>query len=231
MSSDEQGLVVRGLSAGYGAAPVVAGIDLDVRPGEVVALLGLNGAGKSTTLRAIAGLLRHADGDVRVDGRPLAGAPYRRTRAQLGLMLEGRSVFPSLTAEENLAVGGVRFDEAVEMFPALEALRLRRGRLLSGGEQQMLALARAVLRRPRVLLIDELSLGLAPKICSELYANLDQLASRTGMAMLVVEQHIAFAAMVADRAYVLHQGAIALRFDGGLRGREPEVEELYLRAA
>ena len=228
MSLGASGLAVTGLTAGYGAVPIVSDVNLRVEAGEVVALLGLNGAGKSTSLRAIAGLIKPSRGTIEIDGVPVKGPPHIRCREQLGLVLEGRSVFSSLTTEQNLAVGGVDFAEAAALFPALGGVRNRRAGLLSGGEQQMVALARSVLRHPRVLMIDELSLGLAPKICAELYASLVALAKRTAIAILIVEQHVGFASTVADRAYVLHGGRIALHLEDGLTGHEGDIENVYL---
>jgi branched-chain amino acid transport system ATP-binding protein len=222
------GLSVSGLAAGYSDVPVVSDVSLRVNSGEVVALLGPNGAGKSTTLRAIAGLLRGTKGDIEVGGVPLKGPAHKRCRDTVGLVLEGRSVFASLTTEQNLSVAGVSFAAACDLFPLLAPLGDRRAGLLSGGEQQMVALARAVLRNPTVLMIDELSLGLAPMICTELYESLAMRAASLGIAILIVEQHVRFAAMVANRGYVLNGGRIVLHLDSGLRGHERAIEDVYL---
>ena len=204
------GLDVRGLSAGYGGASVISGLDLHVDAGEVVAMLGRNGAGKTTTLMAIGGFVRRSAGAVTIDGTTVGGSPHRRMRTLLGLVLEGRSVFPPLTTAQNLKVGGVAIADATSLFPELEArLNVKAGNL-SGGEQQMLSLARAMCRRPRVLLLDELSFGLAPRICERLFSRVRQFAADHDIAVVLVEQHLHYAAQVADRAVVMSQGQIAL---------------------
>ncbi|WP_433189987.1 ABC transporter ATP-binding protein [Actinoallomurus sp. CA-150999] len=223
------GLDVRDLSAGYGTAPVVSGLNLHVDPGEVVAMLGRNGAGKTTTLMAVGGFLKRCTGTVVVDGVAVGGAPHRRMRQSIGLVLEGRSVFAPLTTAQNLKVGRVEAAEALAVFPELEArLHVRAGNL-SGGEQQMLSLARAMCRRPRVLLLDELSFGLAPVICDRLFSGIRRFAEEHGIAVIVVEQHLHYAAMVADRAVVMNQGEMALELPSSqLLGRAGEIERLYL---
>jgi branched-chain amino acid transport system ATP-binding protein len=231
-STPMTGLDVRGLSAGYGAAPVISGLNLHVDPGEVVALLGRNGAGKTTTLMTIGGFLKCAAGSVTLDGAAMGGSPHRRMRGLVGLVLEGRSVFPPLTTAQNLKVGGVAVADAVRLFPELgPRLHVRAGNL-SGGEQQMLSLARAMCRRPRVLLLDELSFGLAPVICDRLFSSVRQFAADHDIAVLLVEQHLNYAAQVADRAVVMSQGRIALELPSSeLTSRAAEVEQLYLGTA
>jgi branched-chain amino acid transport system ATP-binding protein len=226
------GLDVRGLSAGYGAAPVVAGLNLHVDAGEVVAMLGRNGAGKTTTLMAIGGFVKRSAGVVTVDGTAMGGPPYRRMRGLVGLVLEGRSVFPPLTTAQNLKVGGVAVADALRLFPELEARLNVRAGSLSGGEQQMLSLARAMCRRPRVLLLDELSFGLAPVICERLFSRIREFAAEHDIAVVLVEQHLHYAAQVADRAVVMSQGQIALELPSSeLTTRAAEVEQLYLGTA
>jgi len=226
------GLDVRGLSAGYGAAPVVTGLNLHIAAGEVVAMLGRNGAGKTTTLMAIGGFVKRSAGVVTVDGHALGGPPHRRMRELVGLVLEGRSVFPPLTTAQNLKVGGVAVADALRLFPELEArLNVRAGNL-SGGEQQMLSLARAMCRRPRALLLDELSFGLAPVICERLFSRIREFAADHDIAVVLVEQHLHYAAQVADRAVVMSQGQIALELPSSeLTPRAGEVEQLYLGTA
>lgn len=223
------GLDVRGLSAGYGAAPVISALDLHVDAGEVVALLGRNGAGKTTTLMAVGGFLKRSGGVVTVDGAAVSGPPHRRMRGLVGLVVEGRSVFSPLTTAQNLKVGGVGIADALRLFPELEArLQVRAGNL-SGGEQQMLSLARAMCRRPRVLLLDELSFGLAPVVCDRLFSRIRQFAEGHDMAVVLVEQHLHYAALVADRAVVMNQGQIALELPSSqLMSRGAEIEQLYL---
>jgi branched-chain amino acid transport system ATP-binding protein len=227
-----RGLEVRGLTAGYGAAPVVSDLNLHVDAGEVVAMLGRNGAGKTTTLMAIGGFVKRSGGVVTVDGNAMGGPPHRRMRALVGLVLEGRSVFPPLTTAQNLKVGGVAVAEALRLFPALEPrLNVRAGNL-SGGEQQMLSLARAMCRRPRALLLDELSFGLAPVVCERLFSRIREFAADHDIAVVLVEQHLHYAAKVADRAVVMSQGQIALELPSSeLTTRAGEVEQLYLGTA
>ncbi|MET0805422.1 MAG: ABC transporter ATP-binding protein [Acidimicrobiales bacterium] len=220
-------LEIRGLTAGYGDVPVVRGIDLRVDDGEVVALLGPNGAGKTTTLLALGGVLP-STGEVRYDDRPLTGPLHRRARRGLGLITEERAVFRQLSTRTNLALGAGGVDGALEVFPELDRLLDRKAGLLSGGEQQMVVLARALAARPRLLLVDELSLGLAPMMVARLLTALGE-AAADGMSVLLVEQHARQALEIAARAYVLLRGAIELEGTGAdLLARLPEIERTYL---
>ncbi|KPM52119.1 branched-chain amino acid ABC transporter ATP-binding protein [Frankia sp. R43] len=227
-------LAVTGLSAGYGSAPVIRGISFEVLPGEIVALLGRNGAGKTTTLLTISGLVRARAGEVSVGGKVVAAhQPRAVTRAGVGHVPEERALFANLSVRDNLAVAGARrardLRRVLELFPELERLLDRRSGLLSGGEQQMLALARAVYQRPKVLLVDEMSLGLAPKICQRLVGILRRLATEQGLAVVLVEQHLFLALEAADRAYVLHRGEITLSGTRAeLAERRAELEAAYL---
>jgi branched-chain amino acid transport system ATP-binding protein len=208
-------LELRGVSAGYGRVEVLRGVDLAVPEGSLVSLVGPNGAGKTTLLRVIAGLLPPSRGEVRLDGRPLAGQrPFQVARAGVCLIPEGRGIFPSLTVRENLrmqAEGGDGTDEgvhrALHYFPRLGERLEQRAGTLSGGEQQMLALSRALLTNPRVLLLDEISMGLAPLIVAQLFETVAALAA-DGVTVLLVEQYLTYALELSDLVYVLGKGEV-----------------------
>ncbi|HEY7105765.1 MAG TPA: ABC transporter ATP-binding protein [Acidimicrobiia bacterium] len=224
-------LECRGLAGGYGGRAVVRDVDLRVGAGEVVALIGPNGVGKTTTLLTLSGELPALGGDVVFRGAPTKSPLFRRARRGMGFVTEERSVFMSLTAEENLRIAGVTPSQAAEIFPELERLMKRSAGLLSGGEQQMLTLARAVARDPRVLLIDELSLGLAPLIVKRLLDAVRQVASERSTGVLLVEQHVRQALNIADRVYVMQRGRIAMSGTADeVSGRIDEVEATYLSA-
>jgi branched-chain amino acid transport system ATP-binding protein len=227
-------LSVEQLAAGYDGAPVVRDLDLTVGAGEVVALLGPNGAGKTTTLRAISGIVHPLRGRILFAGSDTRGvAPERLSRRGLAHVPEGRGLFFGLTVTEHFRLGyrGERLDaeKAYEYFPALGELRNRPAGLLSGGEQQMLAVARALVRRPRLLLLDELSLGLAPVIVERLLPVVRNYASESGCAVLLVEQHVQLALQIADRGYVLSHGEVVLhRTAQELRADEQLLVASYL---
>jgi branched-chain amino acid transport system ATP-binding protein len=214
-------LRVEGIDVFYGHVQALRGVSLELNDGEIVSLLGANGAGKTSTLRAISGLVPVARGDVVFDGRRLNGASPDET-AQLGIahIPEGRGIFPRSSVWQNLKMGGyvrrlreaelrARVDDVVGVFPALKGLLRRPAGTLSGGEQQMLAIARALIARPRVLMLDEPSHGLAPMVVKDVFTLLTHLRD-AGTALLIVEQYASIALSVADRAYVLERGRVSL---------------------
>ncbi|MCE4267589.1 MULTISPECIES: ABC transporter ATP-binding protein [Rhodococcus] len=203
-------LECRGLSAGYAGAVVCRDLDITVRSGEVVALIGANGAGKSTTMLTVAGELAPISGEISVLGSSRRSSLSSLARRGLSYVTEERSVIMGLTGAENLRLAGVSADAACAIFPELRALLKRPAGLLSGGEQQMLTLARALAREPRLLLADELSLGLAPQIVQRLLAVVREAADRQGLGVLLVEQHVRQVLAVADRVYVLRRGAVMM---------------------
>lgn len=225
-------LILHHILAGYGATTVLRGVNLDVPDHSVVALVGPNGAGKSTLLKAVAGLIPTTAGTVRLDGQDLTGAsPHQRATAGIMLVPEGRGIYPSLTVRENLWLqapkGGERdaVDRAADAFPRLGERLTQRAGTLSGGEQQMLALARTYIRRPRVVLLDEVSFGLAPVVLDEIFAFLGRLAA-DGTALLLVEQYIDRALDLADTVHVLGKGEI--RFSGSPeRMRTTDLSDEY----
>ncbi len=236
-------LVVRDLCAGYGLSEVLAGVSLEVKAGTVVALIGANGAGKTTTMRAISGLLAPSRGEVLLDGAPVHGLGAARI-ARLGLAHspEGRKVFAPLTAEDNLLLGAYRtlprffgfrrraaddLDRVYALFPRLAERRRQLAGTLSGGEQQMLAIGRALMARPKVMLLDEPSMGLAPVIVQEVFETIRRLKAE-GTTMLLVEQFARSALEVADHAYVLERGTIAVSGTPAELQRDERVLAAYL---
>jgi branched-chain amino acid transport system ATP-binding protein len=226
-------LELTGVAAGYGGQPVVHDLDLQVQAGEVVALLGANGAGKTTTLLTISRLLRPIRGRVRVfDETTDSSSPARLARQGLAHVPEDRALFYELTARENLRLGAARrkadLEQVLRLFPELERVLDSRSGLLSGGEQQMLAVGRALMSRPKLLIVDEMSLGLAPIVVQRLLPVLRDVARDTGAGVLFVEQHVHLALAVADRAYVLSHGELVLEGPAAdLATREDLVQASY----
>ncbi len=231
-------LEVRGLTSHYGRVQALHGIDLEVREGELVALVGANGAGKTTLLRSLSGVQPASGGSLHFDGQPIAAAaPAARVRLGICQVPEGRQVFGPMTVEDNLRLGAfVRKDPAAirddlarmyALFPILREFRLRPAGSLSGGQQQMLALARALMGRPRLLLLDEPSMGLAPLIVMEIFEIVRRLREE-GSTVLLVEQNALAALAIADRGYVIETGRITLAGDGRQLLDDPAVRSAYL---
>ena len=223
-----------GLSGGFGRTTAFRDVDLAVEAGTIEALLGPNGAGKTTLLLTLAGFLPPHAGTVTIDGTPLkAGRPSRANRAGVVLVPDNRSLFTTLTVEENLKAachrGGPSPRDMIEVFPRLDERWHLRAGALSGGEQQMLAMARALVQEPQVLLIDEMSMGLAPLVVESLFQSVQRIAHDHGCAVLLVEQHVNLALTVADSAAVLNRGSIVLRGRAQeLLADAPRLEAAYL---
>jgi branched-chain amino acid transport system ATP-binding protein len=229
-------LAVEGLEAAYGDSQILFGVDLAIDHGEVVTLLGRNGMGKTTTIKSIMGLLRPRAGRVMIDGRDLTGAPpYRIAQGGLGLVPEGRQVFPTLTVEENLiATAANRFgtarwtlDSVYALFPRLKERRSNMGNQLSGGEQQMLSIGRALMTNPKLVILDEATEGLAPLIRQEIWDCLKQL-KREGEAILVIDKNVDALAAFADRHIILEKGKVVWRGSSAELMADPVLKDRYL---
>jgi branched-chain amino acid transport system ATP-binding protein len=228
-------LRVAGLEVAYGAVPAVAGVGLEIPEGDIRAILGANGAGKSSTIKAILGLVKARAGSIEFDGRPIQGMPTHRIH-QLGIawVPEGRQLFSTLTVHENLEMGAfargdaarlpAKVDEVFALFPRLKERRAQVAGSLSGGEQQMLAIARALMAEPRLLLMDEPSLGLAPKVVHRLFEQIQEINAR-GLSILMVEQNARQALRIARYAYLLEVGRVV----GAGPSRELEASESVKR--
>ncbi len=228
-------LSVRGLDAGYGGAQVLFGVDLDIGEGEFVTLIGRNGMGKTTTVRAIMGLVPPTSGSVSINGRDLAGAePFEVAKAGIGLVPEGRQVFPTLTVRENLIATASRreaprwtIDRVFNLFPRLSQRIDNLGSQLSGGEQQMLAIGRALMTDPQLLILDEATEGLAPMIRQEIWACLASLKAE-GEAVFVIDKNIDDLMRIADRHFVLEKGHIVWQGSNDELRADPSVIDRYL---
>jgi branched-chain amino acid transport system ATP-binding protein len=232
-------LEIKGLVAGYGGAPVLKEVDLSVTEGQIVAVLGANGAGKTTLLRTVSGLVRPTAGRITFDGADLRGVPVEQV-VQRGLahVPEGRGIVAELTVDENLRLGGLwrkdradakrALDEVYDLFPALAERRRLAGHQLSGGERQMLALGRALVARPRMLLLDEPSLGLAPRVTAQIMQLLRQLRDATGLAVLLVEQNVRSALSVADLGTVMSLGRVVVSTHADALRDDVDLRHAYL---
>lgn len=230
-------LHVKNLRSWYGNVQALHGIDLHVEQGEMVSLIGANGAGKSTTLKSIVGLLTKCQGEILFEGRSLLGlGPSAIVKAGIAMVPEGRWVFGDLTVEENLLMGGFSrpkrevaesLEQQLDFFPILKERRVQKAGTLSGGEQQMLSIARALMSKPRLLLMDEPSLGLAPQIVETVFALIGQIHHQ-GVSLLLVEQNSRVALSIADRGYVFSTGRVQLEGSGDELLHDPKVQEAYL---
>ncbi len=234
-------LAVEDLRVAYGEIEVLHGVSLAVEKGQIVALLGANGAGKSTAIKAIMGLVKPASGRIRLDERDLTGQPaHLAARAGIALVPEGRKIFKKMTVEENLQVGGVvrtgaetreRLADIYALFPRLGERRRQVGGTLSGGEQQMLAIGRALMSRPDFILMDEPSLGLAPLVVESVHQAIDKIRRDMGIGGILVEQNVAVALGIASHAVVLMRGSVVLEGDPKTLAASPQLKDAYLGMA
>ena len=230
-------LKVEGLETAYGPSQVLFGVSLDIDQGEVVTLLGRNGMGKSTTVLSIMGIVRPKGGSVRMDGTRISGLPsYRVAKSGLGLVPEGRQVFPNLTVHENLVATAANrggraapwtLERVFRLFPSLQERQRHYGNQLSGGEQQMLAIGRALMTNPRLLILDEATEGLAPLVRADIYRSIEQLKAE-GLSILVIDKDVRALTRVADRHYVLEKGRVVWSGDSARLNDSRDVQHRYL---
>jgi branched-chain amino acid transport system ATP-binding protein len=230
-------LRVRDLEAAYGPSQVLFGVSLDVTAGEVVTLLGRNGMGKTTTIRAIMGILPRRRGEIWIDDRALGAAPpYRVAQRGLGLVPEGRQIFPNLTVRENLVATAANrrahgdpwtVDKVCALFPPLALRQRQLGGTLSGGEQQMLAIGRALMTNPRLLILDEATEGLAPLVRAEIWRCLERLKGQ-GLSILLIDKNVRALTRIADRHYILEKGRVVWSGTSAELGRQEDVQHRYL---
>jgi len=230
-------LKVEGLETAYGLSQVLFGVSLDIGAGEVVTLLGRNGMGKTTTVLSVMGVVRPKGGRVTLEGKPISGLPsYRVAQAGLGLVPEGRQVFPNLTVHENLVAtaanrGGAgpawTLERVYGLFPGLLERQRHYGNQLSGGEQQMLAIARALMTNPRLLILDEATEGLAPMVRADIYRSIERLKAQ-GLSILVIDKDVRALTRIADRHYVLEKGRVVWSGSSAQLGENRDVQHRYL---
>ena len=230
-------LKVEGLDTAYGLSQVLFGVSLDIDQGEVVTLLGRNGMGKTTTVLSIMGIVRPKGGSVRMDGTQISGLPsYRVAKSGLGLVPEGRQVFPNLTVHENLVATAANrggraapwtLERVFRLFPSLQERQRHYGNQLSGGEQQMLAIGRALMTNPRLLILDEATEGLAPLVRADIYRSIEQLKAE-GLSILVIDKDVRALTRVADRHYVLEKGRVVWSGDSARLNDSRDVQHRYL---
>ena len=231
-------LSIRDLSVYYGDAPALVAVSLEIAANEIVAIIGANGAGKTSLIRTIGGVLAPRSGSIRFEGQEIAGQPSHRVcNLGIGQVAEGRQVFPSMTVMENLEVGamlpraraqsGTMLEAVLAMFPRLQQRASQLAGTLSGGEQQMLAIGRCLMGAPRLIMFDEPSLGLAPAVVQEVLATIRKLHAE-GLTIVLVEQNVAASLKLADRAYVLENGSVVLEGTGAQLLTDPRVKEAYL---
>ncbi|NVN84566.1 MAG: ABC transporter ATP-binding protein [Rhodopseudomonas sp.] len=233
-------LAIKGLRASYGKIEALKGVDLDIKPGEIVALIGANGAGKSTLMMTIFGKPRARAGSIEFDGTDITEVPtHQIARLRIAQAPEGRRIFPRMSVAENLQMGAdatdsteaersTSLERVFKLFPRLQERLTQRGGTLSGGEQQMLAIGRALMSRPRLLLLDEPSLGLAPLIARQIFEAIRTLNKQDGLTVLIVEQNANHALRLAHRGYVMVNGLITLSGSGSELLQRPEIRSAYL---
>ena len=231
-------LSVRDLNVFYGGIQALHGISLDIRQGEIISIIGANGAGKSTLLKTIAGDKEIGSGSIEFDGRPLPGRIHQFSQQGICLVPEGRKIFVNLTVRDNLMVGAYavkqrsvipeRLEEVYSLFPRLKEREKQMGGTLSGGEQQMLAVGRAMMASPKLMMLDEPSLGLAPIIIDEMFDKFKQINKKHGTTMIIVEQNAQLALETAHRGYVLNVGKIQMEGEGQALLDDPRIQEAYL---
>ena len=229
-------LEVDNLSVAYGSVQALGGVSITIAAGEFVSIIGPNGAGKTTLLKAICNVVPWQEGDVRIDGTSVRGlAPWDIARMGIAHVPEGRRVFGQMTVEENLLVGAMtrrvdkdRLDGVYTLFPRLLALRKRRSVTMSGGEQQMLAIGRALMSRPRLLMLDEPSMGLAPLLVEQVFHHITELFKASALSVLLIEQRVTEALEASQRSYVLEQGRVAISGNAGDMLNNADIQKAYL---